>query len=381
MRAVNNAVTLLQELVAIDSTNPDLGSGAGEAEVAAAVADWLGRFGLEVAVEEIEPGRPNVTAVVPGTGGGRSLMLNAHLDTVGVAGYADPFEALIDGDRCYGRGSLDTKAGLVAAMRATAAAAGMGLAGDLIFTGVIDEEAGSKGTEAVVRGPSADAAIVLEPTGLEVVIAHRGFAWGRVTVHGVAAHGSDPTSGVDAITHAGVVLTAVAVLHERLQARNAHPLLGQGAVHASLISGGQEISSYPASCAIDVERRLLPSESIATWEAELADLTGLVAPPATADYEVPFSRFPLQVSPDELIVTALVDAATDVLAVAPTVGGVPYWTDAALLAEASIPAVVYGPGGGGIHSHKEWVDLPTMDVCERTLVRLIDRWCGQPLNP
>ena len=339
------------------------------------MADWLGGFGLEVTVEEIESGRSNVTAVAPGTGGGQSLMLNAHLDTVGVAGYADPFAAVIDGDRCFGRGSLDTKAGLVAAMRATAAAAGIGLAGDVILTGVVDEEAGSKGTEAVVRSQSADAAIVLEPTGLEVVIAHRGFAWGRVTVHGVAAHGSDPAAGVDAIAHAGVVLTGVAALHERLQQGDAHPLLGHGAVHASLISGGQEVSSYPASCTIDMERRLLPSESVAMWEAELADLAGLVTPPATADYEALFSRLPLQASPDEPIVTALVDAATGVLGAAPIVGAAPYWTDAALLAAAGIPAVVYGPGGGGIHSHEEWVDLPTMNGCERTLIHLINQWC------
>ncbi len=373
---MNDAVALLRELVAIDSTNPDLGAGTGEAGVAAAVADWLGGFGVEVAVEEIEPGRPNVTAVVRGTGGGRSLMLNAHLDTVGVAGYEDPLAAVIVGDRCYGRGSLDTKAGLVAAMRATAAAAGMSLAGDVVLTGVIDEEAGSTGTEAVVRSQAADAAVVLEPTGLEIAIAHRGFAWGRVTVHGVAAHGSDPASGVDAIAHAGTVLTGVAALHARLQESAAHPLLGHGGVHASLISGGQEVSSYPALCTIDMERRLLPSEDNTTWEAELAGLAGLVAPPATADYEVPFSRFPLQVSPDELIVTSLVDAATSVLGVAPIVSGAPYWTDAALLAKAGIPAVVYGPGGSGIHSHEEWVDLPTMDACERTLVRLIERWCG-----
>ena len=375
MHIVKDAVALLQELVAIDSTNPDLGPGAGEAGLATAVADSLDGFGLEVAVEEVESGRPNVTAVAQGTGGGRSLMLNAHLDTVGVAGYTDPFAAVVDGVRCSGRGSLDTKAGLVAAMRATAAAAGMGLAGDVILTAVIDEEAGSKGTEAVIRSQSADAAIVLEPTGLEVVVTHRGFAWGRVTVHGVAAHGSDPDAGVDAIAHAGAVLTGVAALHERLQQGDAHPLLGHGAVHASLISGGQEVSSYPASCTIDMERRLLPSESMDDWEAELADLAGLVAGPATADYEAPFFRLPLQASSDEPIVTALIGAATDVLSVAPFVGAAPYWTDAALLAAAGIPAVVYGPGGGGIHSHDEWVDLATMDACERTLIRLIDQWC------
>ena len=372
---MNDAVKLLRELVAIDSTNPDLGSGAGEAALAAVVADWLGALSLEVSVEEIEPGRPNVTAVARGTGGGKSLMLNAHLDTVGVSGYAMPFAAVVDGDRCFGRGALDTKAGLVAAMRATGAAAEMDLAGDVILTAVIDEEAGSKGTEAVVRSRSADAAIVLEPTGLDVVIAHRGFAWGRVTVHGVAAHGSDPAAGVDAIAHAGVVLTGVAALHERLQEGAAHPLLGHGAVHASLISGGQEVSSYPASCTIDMERRLLPSESLATWEAELADLAGLVTGPATADSEAPFLRLPWQAPSDDPIVAALIDAATDVLAGSPIVGSAPYWTDAALLAEAGIPAVVFGPGGGGIHSHEEWVDLSTMDVCERTLVRLIDQWC------
>ena len=318
----------------------------------------------------MEPGRPNVIGRARGSGGGRSLMLNAHLDTVGIAGYPDPFTARVEGGRCHGRGALDTKSGLVAAMRATAAAADMDLAGDVVLTGVVDEEAGSKGTEAVVRsGLTADAAIVVEPTGLEVAVAHRGFAWGRITVNGVAAHGSDPAAGVDAIAHAGVVLTGVQRLHDRLEAGEGDPLIGQGGVHAALITGGQEISSYPAECVVDMERRLLPSETVADWEAELAELCALVRPPATASYQVPFSRSPLRVAPDEPIVAAIAAAGGG-----PVVGA-PYWTDAALLNEAGIPAVIFGPGGEGLHGHEEWVDLATMDACERALTKLIAAWC------
>lgn len=366
---------MLRELVAIDSTNPDLGPGAGEAEVAAVVAGWLTEAGLEVTVDEVEPGRPNVVAVAPGSGGGRSLMINAHFDTVGVEGYSDPFTPRVDGGRCYGRGALDTKAGVVAGVQAAVTAAGMDLAGDIVFTGVIDEEAGSKGTEAIVRDWSADAAVVIEPTNLEIAIAHRGFAWGEITVRGVAAHGSNAEAGVDAIVHAGPVLSGIADLHAELQRRPADPLVGAGAMHASVIRGGQEISSYPAECVVYLERRTVPGETFEDWEADLARLAALVEPLATVETSAPFYRAGLRLTKDEPIVQALA-AAVAATGGEITIGGAPYWTDAALLTEAGIPAVVFGPGGEGLHSHEEWVEVTTIDACHRALADLAGQFCG-----
>ncbi len=370
------SVELLRRLVAIDSSNPDLGPGPGEAKLAAAVAAWLRDRGLRPVVEEVAPGRPNVVCAVPGTGGGRSLMLNAHLDTVGVAGYDDPFRLRVEGGRAHGRGALDTKAGLVAAMRATAAAAGMGLAGDVILAAVADEEAGSRGTEALVAGYAADTAVVLEPTGLMPAVAHRGFAWGTVTVRGVAAHGSRADLGVDAIVHAAPVLAAVGALHERLASGSADPMLGTGAVHASLIRGGQEMSSYPSECVIDLERRLLPGETLDGWRDELAALAAAVQPPATAEWVAGFHRSPLRLAEDEPVVAAVRQATADVTGSDPGVGGAPWWTDAALLTAAGIPAVVFGPAGEGLHSHDEWVDLASMRACEEILIRTVRRVCG-----
>ncbi len=367
---------LLRLLVAIDSTNPDLGAGAGEAELATMVAGWLAARGVRAAIEEAAPGRPNVVAVVPGAGGGKSLMLNVHLDTVGVTGYADPFTLRVEGGRAHGRGALDTKAGLAAAMGAAVAAAGLDLAGDVIFTAVADEEARSLGTEAIVGRYTADAAIVLEPTGLVPAIAHRGFAWGTVTVHGAAAHGSRADLGVDAIMHAAPVLTAIGALHARLAGGRSDPMLGTAAVHASLIRGGQEISSYPAECVIDLERRLLPGETLEDWRAELAELAAAVVAPATAAWEAGFHRTPLQLSEDEPVVATLRAAAAAVTGSDPGVGGAPWWTDAALLTDAGIPAVIFGPSGEGLHSHDEWVDLASAGACEEILIRSIGRICG-----
>ncbi len=261
-------------------------------------------------------------------------------------------------------------------MEAVVAAAEMDLPGDVIFTGVIDEEAGSKGTEAVVAGWRADAAVVVEPTNLEIAVAHRGFAWGELTVHGVAAHGSNADVGVDAIAHAGPVLRGISDLHAELQQRASDPVVGHGAVHASLISGGQEISSYPGECVIHLERRIVPGEEPKDWQADLARLAALVQPPATVEHTASLYRAPLRLSADEPIVVALAAAARNVLGRAPPIGGAPFWTDAALLTEAGIPAVVFGPGGDGLHSRREWVDLQTVETCRRILVELVGVFCG-----
>src|SRR5689334_22420098 len=234
---------LTAALVAIDSVNPALvPGGAGEHEFASFVACWCAEQGLDV--ELLGKERPSVVATKRGSGGGRSLLLNGHLDTVGVAGMEAPFDPRIEGDRLYGRGAYDMKGALAAIL--LAASDVTGLRGDVIVTLVADEELASVGTEAVVEHVRADAAIVAEPSELRVAIAHRGFVGFELETEGIAAHGSRPDLGVDAIAKMGPILIALAELDERLQTGPTHPLVGSASLHASLIDGGQELSSFPA---------------------------------------------------------------------------------------------------------------------------------------
>jgi acetylornithine deacetylase len=343
------------ELVRIDSVNPDLvAGGAGEAEIARFVAGWLERAGLEVAVDEVAPGRPNVVAVARGTGGGRSLLLNAHMDTVGVAGMDAPFEPRVEEGRLYGRGAYDMKASLAAIMLAGADALERKLRGDVIVTAVSDEEVASIGTAAVAARYRADAAIVAEPTELRLALAHKGFVAFEIEVAGRAAHGSRPDLGIDAIARMGGVLVCLEELDARLRTDPTHPLLGSGSLHASLISGGQEFSSYPDRCLLQGERRTIPGESAAQVEGELDDLLGDLE----GEARVVVAREPFEIGEDTEI-AALVGRHAG----GPEVVGVPFWADSALLAAAGIPTVLFGPAGEGAHAVVEWVDLASVERC------------------
>src|SRR5215210_6431074 len=238
-------IELLSRLVAIDSVNPELvPGGRGEVEMARYVVDWARHVGLDAQVLEATRGRPSVVVRAAGWGGGPTLLLCAHTDTVGVEGMADPHTPRLEGDRLHGRGAYDMKAGLASALLAARELARAGLAGDVVVAAVADEEHASLGVQEVLGAVPADAAIVTEPTELELIVAHKGFVWAEIEVTGRAAHGSRPHLGVDAIVKAGPILTALGELDVKLGER-VHPLLGRGAVHASLIAGGEEMSSYP----------------------------------------------------------------------------------------------------------------------------------------
>ncbi len=281
---MSDVIDLLSALVATRSVNPALVPGeAGEADIAAGLAGWMEGRGFIVTRIEETPGRPNLVGVLKGSGGGRSLMLNGHVDTVTVAGYqGDPFDPRIDGNRLYGRGSYDMKAGVAAMLVAADRAARRGhvggrLAGDIIVACVADEEHSSIGTEQVLKHFRADAAIVTEPSNLEITIAHKGFVWFDIVVEGRSAHGSRPDLGIDAIVKAGKLLSALEVEAMRLRDGRSDPVVGPGSVHASLISGGLEMSSYPGECRISIERRTIPGETIGGVEAELEFDSGAAA--------------------------------------------------------------------------------------------------------
>jgi acetylornithine deacetylase len=368
---------LVAELVAIDSVNPALvPGGAGEEEVAAFVARWLTEAGLEVEVVQAGIGRPSVVGTARGRGGGRSLMLCGHIDTVGVDGMREPHVPHVRDGRLYGRGGYDMKAGVAACMLAAAAVVDAGLAGDVIVAAVADEEHASVGVQAVLERFRADACVVAEPTGLEIVVAHKGFAWWEIEANGRAAHGSRPDIGVDAIAALGPVLVGVSELERSLAARR-HELLGSGSVHASLIAGGQELSSYPDRCVLGIERRTLPGETAEQLDAELAVLVGdPEAGRAELRGRTTLVRAPFAVDPSEPIVALLRERATAHLGREPRVQGHSAWMDAAFTSAAGIPTVVFGPAGAGAHEVEEWVDLASVRDCAEVLRATASAYCA-----
>jgi acetylornithine deacetylase len=378
---------LLSDLVAIDSTNPDLVSGgAGEGEIARFVARWMRNQGLEVETVEASPGRSDVVGIArgrrsraAGSGGGKTLVLNGHMDTVGAGNMPDPHAPRIEAGRLYGRGAYDMKGGLAACMFAAAQAAKQHLRGDVIVQAVVDEEYASVGTQAVAPRYQADGAIVAEFTELRLILAHKGFVWLEVETLGKAAHGSRPDLGVDAIAKMGRVLTGVEELDERLRGHPTHALLGSGSVHASLIQGGRELSSYPDRCVLSIERRTLPGETPQGAEAEIAAILDSLRNTDSSFNAVlrrGLDRPPLETPADSLIAMTVQSAAMKTVGHAAPIAGVPFWTDAALLHDSGVPAVLFGPAGTGAHSDEEWVDLASVEACAKTYLQTAIEFCA-----
>ncbi len=376
----NPIETLLSDLVAIDSINPDLVAGAaGEAKIATFIASWLENAGLEVHLHEAAPNRPNVVAIARGSGGGKTLLLNGHMDTVGVAGMQQALQPEVRNGCLYGRGAYDMKGGVAACMLAIAAVKQGSLRGDVVFSAVVDEEFAGLGTMKVAELYHADGAIVAEPTHLHLIVAHKGFVWLEVETIGVAAHGSQPDLGVDAIMKMGPVLTRLEAFQKTLQIRPPHPRLGAASLHASLIQGGRELSTYPERCVLSIERRTLPGESPAIVEAELEEIIHQqkqIDPRFDAVVRCGLSRSPLETPEDTAIVQALSAAGSSVLRRPLELTGVPYWTDAATLWAAGIPSVLFGPSGGGAHAVEEWVELKSIAACVEIYLATARQFCS-----
>jgi acetylornithine deacetylase len=372
------ALDLLDALVRIDSVNPGLdATGAGEAGIAGFVAGWGRAAGLRTQVLEGTPGRPSIILRGGRNTGGRRLLLCGHLDTVGLAGTRDALTPCIDGDRLYARGAYDMKAGLAAALIACRDSALAGIDGEVIVAAVADEELASLGIQEVLTrlDPAGiDAAVVTEPTERQVGIAHRGFVWTEVTVTGVAAHGSRPHLGADAILAAGHHLVAFDHLDQQLRGRP-HPFLGTGSLHASLITGGTEESTIPDRCRFTVERRTLPGETLERVEADIADLLERCRP---ADPRLNITartvlyRLPMETPATAPIVQTLLAAAGPGTTVAP----MSYWADSAFLSAAGIPTVLYGPEGEGAHADIEWVSCSGTSTTSDVLTRLAQNFCS-----
>jgi acetylornithine deacetylase len=377
---MHEVVGLLRELVQIESVNPALvPTGSGEVNVARFIQSWLTDHGATTHWLEGTTGRPSIVGVWKVSGGGKSIMLNGHIDTVGLKGVVDGISARIEGERMFGRGTYDMKSGAAAMLVAAAQAARTGLRGDVIVACVADEEHASIGSDEIAKTFTADAAIVTEPTSLEIVVAHKGFVWAEIETHGIAAHGSLPDVGVDAITKMGKVLVELEELDQDLRAKPSHALLKSGSLHASLISGGQGYSTYPDACRLQLERRTLPLETVDHVENELRAIIQQLEhddPQFRASLSMGLHRGPHEISRDEMIVKLLEKHTKIALGRAPVFSGVPFWTDCAILSGAGIPTVMFGPHGEGAHAAIEWVDLPSVETCTRVLEGVIREFCA-----
>jgi acetylornithine deacetylase len=371
----------LADLVGINSINPSLiPNGAGEAEIAAYVVDALKKLTLEVATHEPEPGRTSVVGTLKGSGGGRSLMLNAHLDTVGVDEMTEPFSATVRDGKLYGRGAYDMKGGLAACMTAIKMLvdSGASLAGDVLLAAVADEEYASLGTAEVLKHIQVDGAIVTEPTELDICIAHRGFTHLEVETIGRAAHGSLFEEGIDANMRMGYFLAELDKLEKDLRNRKAHLQVGPPSLHAGVLKGGIGPSTYAASCKLQIERRTIPGETDQQVEGEIQTIIDRLTaadPTFKAALKTLIVRNAFEVDPKLTVVQVLQQAATEVLGMQPLLVGQPYWMDTALLAEAGVETVAMGPIGAGAHSEEEWVDLESVAKMAQVLAQTTLLFC------
>jgi acetylornithine deacetylase len=375
--------SLLAELVRIDARNPWLIPGApGEGAIAAFLAERLRPLGVELTADEVTSGRPNVVARWPGSGGGRSLCLNAHIDTVGDASWPDRSRhPVIEGDRLTGLGAADDKGHVAVQVLVLEALvrSGRRLRGDLVVAFTMDEEATSAGTMDLVARHPMDAAIVVEPFGLgRAIVTHPGVGWLDIIIHGRAAHGSAPDLGIDAISHAGEVLRRLDRLGGRWAAAP-HPLNGATVYHASTVLGGSDYATYPADCTIGIEIGTQPGETIADRVRDIETVFSEIReadPRFSAEVVVKLARDPFEAKGHEPLWTALDEATRAVLDRPLEPAGENAWMDAALMQAAGIPTLSVGASGDHIHAPDEWVSLSDLlaigDILERTAIR----FCG-----
>jgi acetylornithine deacetylase/succinyl-diaminopimelate desuccinylase family protein len=374
------AIRLLRDLVAINSINPTLVPGApGERDIADAVAAAMRGIGLEVSVDDAGGGRPNVVGVLESRVKGPALMFCGHTDTVGVTGMRDPFTPVERDGRLYGRGAQDMKGGVAAMIDAARVVAEKGgpASGRLIVAAVVDEEHSSIGADALVASWRADAGVVTEPTDLTIAIGHKGFAWLEIDVLGKAAHGSRPADGVDAIMRLGRVLTQLEARDRELQARTPHARMGTASLHASFVEGGHELSSYPDRARLTLERRTLPDEPDSEPLDEVEHILRTLAredPSFRATARSVFSRPAYELGADHPLPRLLVEAFSATTGRSASVVGASFWTDAAVLGHAGTPSVLFGPGGAGLHSVEEYVNVADVLACRDVLAELAVRF-------
>jgi succinyl-diaminopimelate desuccinylase len=375
---------LLSDLVRIESVTPWLiPDGSGEGAIARFMAEWLDDLDVEVQLDEVEPDRPNLVARLRGTGGGPTLCLNAHSDTVGFANWADrALDPVRDGERLIGLGVADDKAccalGLLV-LRALAAG-DTPLRGDLMVACTIDEEGSSIGTSHLMDHHEMDAAIVLEPDALpRGVVEHQGFGWIDVIVHGRAAHGSAPEIGVDAIVHMAEVVDRLHRLDRDVFVASPDPMNGRTVFHTGTIQGGTDYATYPNRAVLGIEIGTQPGEHLSDRVAEIEAIFAEIReiePQFRGEVNVALDREPFKAEGHEALWDALDAATVETLGRPLEAAGLNAWTDAALMQAAGVPTILFGPLGGNFHAPDEWVSIPEIVQAASILQGAIVRFCG-----
>jgi acetylornithine deacetylase len=381
---VGSLPDLLGDLIRVDSRNPWLIEGApGEAVMAGLIADRLRSVGVEVAIEDVEGGgRPNVIARIRGSGGGAVLGFNAHIDTVGDAGWPDRARLpAVRGDRMIGLGAADDKGQVAVLLRVLARLARERptLKGDVLAAFVMDEEATSSGSFDLVARHPMDACLVLEPFGIgRAIVSHQGFGWLDITVHGRAAHGSAPDQGIDAISGAAEVVRRLDTLGARWAA-DPDPMNGALVYHASTISGGSDYATYPASATLGIEIGTLPGETIADRVRDIEAIFAAIRaqrPDFSAEVAVKLHREPFQAAGHETLWSAVDNATRAVTGRTLEPAGANAWMDCAIMQGAGIPTLSIGASGGDFHAPDEWVSLDELTALEAIVERTILDFCG-----
>jgi acetylornithine deacetylase len=369
-----NATVLdtLADLIRINSVNPNYADGVPEIELADYVERFFRARRIDTERQLVFPNRPNVIARVAGRQSRCRVVLEAHMDTVGVGGMKiEPWNPVVRAGKMYGRGACDNKASLAAMMHALAdlVASGVTPAGEVMLAATIDEEYSFRGVvalceylrnETLTSGTVLNAAaIVGEPTSLQVAVASKGVLRWKIETRGKSAHSSKPHLGISAINQMARLVTAIELDAESL-AKRIHPLLGPATCNVGVIRGGVQINFVPDRCEIEVDRRLLPDEDtsgVLAHYRRLIDRTAAEYPPLDAIMHVPMlSDMPLQTDPNLPAVQSLQQVVQrSGLDAAPI--GVPFGSDASKLAAIGIPSMIFGPGSiDQAHGAVEYVD-------------------------
>ncbi len=360
-------IRTLADLVRVNSVNSFYEGGPGEAGVAAVVRAFFEQRGIALEEQVVFPGRNNVIARLPGRDRTRSIVLEAHMDTVSIKGMTiPPFDPVIKDGMLFGRGACDDKGGLAAMMHAVAEihAAGDTPPCDVILAAVVDEEYSFRGVVKFCEEIKADAAIVAEPTELRAIVASKGTLRWRIVVRGKSAHSAKPHLGINAISHMSRIVLALEKEHESLAAL-AHPLLGPATLNVGVVRGGVQVNFVPDECAIEIDRRMLPGERAANVLAHyqsVLDALKRAHPTLDAIMEPPMLIDEALETSAGSVIARTASAALREMNLNPEPAGVPFCSDASKLSRAGAPSIIFGPGSiDQAHAAVEFVDLSQVE--------------------